>query len=205
MCWTKRRLRIRLSSKSTPPRWTNWRGTSVGPMAAGGNVCRKTRDKATCFAGYGFAGPTDPPPPGGPDETVEVRGHCRQRKRREIDWDKLPQIRHEHDLSPEEKTCSCCGRPMDRIGEDVTREWNSSRRSWKPTSTSAPSTPAAAARMECVRAAATVPADSRWYRWAGAGRRGVGQQVRRPSAAVPFGGYPGPRGVYLAAARFVTG
>jgi transposase len=65
---------------------------------------------------------TDFPPPGGPDDTVEVRGHSRQRKRREIDWDKLPQIRHEHDLSPEAKTCSCCGRPMDRIGEDVTRE-----------------------------------------------------------------------------------
>jgi transposase len=56
------------------------------------------------------------------DDTINVQGHRRQRKRREIDWDKLPQIRHEHDLSPEEKTCSCCGRPMDRIGEDVTRE-----------------------------------------------------------------------------------
>ena len=66
--------------------------------------------------------PTDPSQPKAPDETVEVRGHCRQRKRREIDWDKLPQIRHEHDLSPEEKTCSCCGRPMECIGEDVTRE-----------------------------------------------------------------------------------
>ena len=66
--------------------------------------------------------PTDLPQPGSPDETVEVRGHCRQRKRREIDWDKLPQIRHEHDLPADEKTCACCGRPMDRIGEDVTRE-----------------------------------------------------------------------------------
>ncbi len=35
---------------------------------------------------------------------------------------KLPQIRHEHDLAEEEKVCSSCGRPMDRIGEDVTRE-----------------------------------------------------------------------------------
>lgn len=65
---------------------------------------------------------TDSPQAGVSDDTVEIRGHCRQRKRREIDWDKLPQIRHEHDLPPEEKTCSCCGRPMDRIGEDVTRE-----------------------------------------------------------------------------------
>ena len=41
---------------------------------------------------------------------------------RQIDWDKLPQIRHNHDLQEEDKTCSCCGRPMKCIGEDVTRE-----------------------------------------------------------------------------------
>ena len=52
---------------------------------------------------------------------VEVKGH-RRRKNRKIDWDKLHQIPHEHDLEPEEKVCSCCGQPMDRIGEDVTRE-----------------------------------------------------------------------------------
>ncbi len=52
---------------------------------------------------------------------VEIKGH-RRRKNRKIDWDKLQQVRHEHDLPEEEKTCSCCDRPMDRIGEDVTRE-----------------------------------------------------------------------------------
>ena len=56
------------------------------------------------------------------DDGIDVQGYCRRRKKREIDWDKLPQIRHEHDLPEEEKICSCCGRPMDRIGEDVTRE-----------------------------------------------------------------------------------
>jgi transposase len=59
---------------------------------------------------------------GGQEAQVEVQGHRRRRKRREIDWDKLRQIRHEHDLSDEEKVCSCCGRTMDRIGEDITRE-----------------------------------------------------------------------------------
>jgi transposase len=58
----------------------------------------------------------------GSGDTIDVQGHCRRRQKREIDWDKLPQIRHEHDLSAEEKICSCCGRQMDRIGEDVTRE-----------------------------------------------------------------------------------
>ncbi|MCP5120642.1 MAG: IS66 family transposase [bacterium] len=51
----------------------------------------------------------------------EVKAQRRRRKR-QIDWDKLHQIRHEHDLKPEEKVCSCCGRPMECIGEDVTRE-----------------------------------------------------------------------------------
>jgi transposase len=60
--------------------------------------------------------------PARPCDLIDVSGHCRSRQKREIDWDKLPQIRHEHDLPPEEKSCSCCGRPMDRIGEDVTRE-----------------------------------------------------------------------------------
>jgi len=51
----------------------------------------------------------------------EVKGH-RRRKKRKIDWDKLRQIRHEHDLKPEEKVCSCCNREMACIGEDITRE-----------------------------------------------------------------------------------
>jgi transposase len=64
---------------------------------------------------------TDLSEPTTSDDEVDVHGH-RRRKKREIDWDKLLQIRHEHDLREEEKVCSCCGRLMDRIGEDVTRE-----------------------------------------------------------------------------------
>ena len=56
------------------------------------------------------------------DDAIDVQGHRRHRKKREIDWEKLPQIRHEHDLPEEEKICLCCGRRMDCIGEDVTRE-----------------------------------------------------------------------------------
>jgi transposase len=36
--------------------------------------------------------------------------------------DHLEHIRVDHDLSEPEKTCSCCGRPMRRIGEDESRE-----------------------------------------------------------------------------------
>jgi transposase len=54
-------------------------------------------------------------------DEVEIKSH-RRRPRREIDWDKLPQIVHDHDLKDHEKECSGCGRVMDRIGEDRTRE-----------------------------------------------------------------------------------
>ena len=52
---------------------------------------------------------------------TEVKSYQR-RKKRKIDWDKLPQIRHDHDLDDEEKICACCGLPKDHIGDDVTRE-----------------------------------------------------------------------------------
>ncbi len=68
------------------------------------------------------AGADLPVPASSDDQGIDVRGHRRRRKKREIDWDKLPQIHHEHDLPEAEKNCSCCGRRMDRIGEDITRE-----------------------------------------------------------------------------------
>ncbi|GAG47434.1 unnamed protein product, partial [marine sediment metagenome] len=76
--------------------------------------------------GQGHLFDLDPPAADEPEDSadeeaeVEIKGH-RRRKKRQIDWDKLRQIRHEHDLSDEEKVCPC-GRTMDRIGEDVTRE-----------------------------------------------------------------------------------
>jgi transposase len=56
-----------------------------------------------------------------PEGETEVNSHRRRRKR-QIDWDKLRKVVHNHDLNDEEKSCSCCGRPMDCIGEDITRE-----------------------------------------------------------------------------------
>lgn len=43
-----------------------------------------------------------------------------RRRRRELDLSRLPHHRHESELSAAEKICNCCGRPQDRIGEDVT-------------------------------------------------------------------------------------
>jgi transposase len=43
-----------------------------------------------------------------------------RRRRRELDLSRLPHHRHEPELSAAEKICDCCGRPKDRIGEDVT-------------------------------------------------------------------------------------
>jgi len=50
----------------------------------------------------------------------QVPGHSR-RRRRELDLDKLPHYRHELDVQPVEKICTCCGRAKDRIGEDLTK------------------------------------------------------------------------------------
>jgi transposase len=43
------------------------------------------------------------------------------RHRRELELDKLPHYRHEHDVSEADKQCSCCGRAKDRIGQDESR------------------------------------------------------------------------------------
>lgn len=45
----------------------------------------------------------------------------RRRRRRELNLDKLPHYRHEHDLNEVDKRCSGCGRPKDRIGQDESR------------------------------------------------------------------------------------
>jgi hypothetical protein len=55
------------------------------------------------------------------DNGVEVKSHRRRRTKREIDWDRLPQVVHHHEVSEEEKQCAC-GRQKDHIGDDVTRE-----------------------------------------------------------------------------------
>ncbi|MFZ1005237.1 MAG: IS66 family transposase, partial [Candidatus Sulfotelmatobacter sp.] len=44
-----------------------------------------------------------------------------RRRRRELDFDKLPHFRHEHDLSEADKQCSGCGRAKDRIGQDESK------------------------------------------------------------------------------------
>jgi len=44
-----------------------------------------------------------------------------RRRRRELDLNRLPQFRHEHDLNEADKQCSGCGRTKDRIGQDESK------------------------------------------------------------------------------------
>jgi transposase len=44
------------------------------------------------------------------------------RRSRKLDYDRLPQMRIEHDVPDAEKVCSQCGEPKARIGEDQARE-----------------------------------------------------------------------------------
>ena len=154
----------------------------------------------------GLPADADLPESASSDDDIDVQGHRRRRKKREIDWDKLPQIRHEHDLPEEEKICSCCGRPMDRIGEDVTRELE-----LKPAKLEAHIHVRPKYACRCCKAGslcgfASAAADSWRHRWAGSGRRGDRQQVRRSSAAVPLGRHLGALLAFtFHAALFVIG
>jgi transposase len=72
---------------------------------------------------FDLASPDDAEEPAAADSVEppqEVSAHTR-RRRRELDLAKLPHFRHELDLTPAEKICSCCQRAKDRIGQDETK------------------------------------------------------------------------------------
>ncbi len=60
---------------------------------------------------------TLPPEPPARDS----RPPARPRRSRKPDYDRLPQVRIEHDVPEAEKVCSQCGEPKARIGEDEAR------------------------------------------------------------------------------------
>ncbi len=60
---------------------------------------------------------TLPPEPPARDS----RAPARPRRSRKPDYDRLPQVRIEHDVPEAEKLCSHCGEPKARIGEDEAR------------------------------------------------------------------------------------
>ncbi|MGE5756251.1 MAG: IS66 family transposase [Planctomycetaceae bacterium] len=64
----------------------------------------------------------EPVVPTEPDAAPPVPRTKASRPHRRIALDHLPHIRIEHDLTEAEKTCSCCGGPKQRIGEDLSRE-----------------------------------------------------------------------------------
>jgi len=66
-------------------------------------------------------GPEDPSDSEPQEQRQEVTAHSRRRRKRQLDLSRLPHHRHELDLPEAEKTCSCCGRAKDRIGEDITK------------------------------------------------------------------------------------
>jgi transposase len=58
--------------------------------------------------------PSEPP-------AHESRPPAQPRRSRQPDYDRLPQVRIEHDVPEAEKVCSHCGEPKARIGEDQAR------------------------------------------------------------------------------------
>jgi transposase/cell division protein FtsB len=60
--------------------------------------------------------------PDAPPDIPAAAAPRKPRGSRKLDFSRLPQVRIEHDVPEEDKTCSCCGRPKARIGEDERRE-----------------------------------------------------------------------------------
>jgi transposase len=75
--------------------------------------------------GHLFDLPAEPGPqplaPTPDDDTASPRTRPARAPRR-ARFEHLPHVRIEHDLTLAEKTCSCCGAPKVRIGEDESRE-----------------------------------------------------------------------------------
>jgi transposase len=63
----------------------------------------------------------EPAPSPSPNDTAAQRSRAARPPRR-TRLDHLPHIRIPHDVPEAEKTCSCCGGPKTRIGEDESRE-----------------------------------------------------------------------------------
>jgi transposase len=87
------------------------------------------RERCTDDPGQGhlFDLPAEPepepgPPTPSPDDDVVAPRPRPARTPRRARFEHLPHIRIEHDLTEAEKTCSCCGAPKARIGEDESRE-----------------------------------------------------------------------------------
>ena len=85
-----------------------------------------------------------------PPETPagDSKAPAKPRKSRKPDYDRLPQVRIEHDVPEAEKVCSHCGEHKARIGEDESHACCTlSRPTSSFTSTSCPSTPVPTAAM----------------------------------------------------------
>ncbi len=62
-----------------------------------------------------------PLPPEPPARQSSTKTPAQPRRSRKPDYDRLPQVRIEHDVPEAEKVCSQCGEPKARIGEDEAR------------------------------------------------------------------------------------
>ena len=64
---------------------------------------------------------------------AKAKAALRQKKRadRKLCLDALPQVKHHHDVSPEEKVCGECKRDKTCIGEEISRSWTLCRDNWR--------------------------------------------------------------------------
>jgi transposase len=79
-------------------------------------------DQGHLFDLHDTAVELEPIAPTAPDTAAPVQPRKAKRPQRRTSFDHLPHNRVDHDLPEDEKICSCCGGPKQRIGEDLSRE-----------------------------------------------------------------------------------
>lgn len=60
--------------------------------------------------------------PPGEDDLVDIPGHKRKKRSRNLD-SSLPRVEVEHDVPEQEKVCACCNELMPRIKDKITEQW----------------------------------------------------------------------------------
>ena len=95
--------------------------TAASSLARGGNDWSRPPDRDTCSTRTSGSVALPPEPPAcDPQEPAPAR----PRQSRKLDYDRLPQVRIQHDVPEADKICSHCGEAKARIGEDEARVLN---------------------------------------------------------------------------------
>ena len=120
-CSTRPRRNTTSCRKNTPSWPRPWHCFAATSSASAVNAFSTTRAKVISSTSPRSLAEPEPAASPPADDAAPQRSKAARTPRR-TRLDHLPHIRIPHDLPEAEKTCSCCGGPKTRIGEDESRE-----------------------------------------------------------------------------------